>query len=52
VLDRTGFKSADKLIIEDPDKLTGLDADLSQFTDEELALARQLAQKAARQPAP
>jgi hypothetical protein len=52
VLDRTGYKTADKLIIEDPEKLTGLDADLSQLTDEELALARQFAQKAARQSKP
>jgi hypothetical protein len=51
VLDRAGFKSADKLILEDPAKLTGFDADLSQLTDDELELARRLAQKVAGKPA-
>jgi|GEM_PF-4070922 len=52
LLDRVGLKAADKLIIEEPQKLTGLDADLAQLTNEELAVARQLAQKVSRRPEP
>jgi hypothetical protein len=52
LLDRAGFKSAEKFIIEEPHRLTGFDADLSQLTNEELAVARKLAQKAARRPEP
>lgn len=50
ILDRTGLKTAEKLIIEEPQAVTGFDADLSGLTNEELATARQFAAKIARKP--
>jgi hypothetical protein len=48
LLDRIGLKAADRFMIEEPENLTGFDADLTQLTNDELAIVRELAKKAAR----